>query len=361
MDDRSSRTSRAASEGLLAYRSAAEFGMVWEVADPGDHGSGLGAVEFRSSDRSPLARFAEQSSTGLWTVDAASRAFDYRNPCHLTLSDGAPTFELRNWTANVVEADRAAVTACYEAAFGGATEQHEYRMRYADGTILGLCESVFPIRDDDGSVVQIGGITERVATVPEHRIFFIGDSKGRAAALAGTVLGSAQAARSFASVAEFLHLADVLAPGCVLIDLNTVEDGSEGRMQSLYASRDTRPVVVIGGANTDAATAVAAMRAGAVDVLLPPFSTANLDRALHAANARIGLAPSEPTLPTPCTRVEGLSHRELEVLAGLRAGGTNKSIGRELGISPRTVESHRSRLMERMNARNLAELLRAVQ
>jgi FixJ family two-component response regulator len=313
-----------------------------------------------------LRQFVEQSCAAMWIVNAATRGFDYRNPRHIALAairlDGGPMLNLRDWGANIVEADRAAVAACYEAVFVGATEQHEYRVRDVGRTFsLHLRETVFPIKDGDGRVTEICGITERLATVPDRRLFFIGASEGSAAASAEATRDSGPAIRSFGSIADFLHLSDFLAPACVLIDLNTVEDASDGRMQTLFACRETLPVVVIGRPNTDAATAIAAMRAGAVDYLLPPFTAAELDRALHLATMRIGAPPAELALTSSCNRVEGLSHRELEVLAGLRAGGTNKSIGRDLGISPRTVESHRSRLMERMNARNLAELLQAVQ
>lgn len=64
--------------------------------------------------------------------------------------------------------------------------------------------------------------------------------------------------------------------------------------------------------------------------------------------------------PDPSARFRQLSRREREVPEGLVAGGTNKSIARELGISPPTIEVHRAHLMERLNARSLSELLQMV-
>ena len=100
------------------------------------------------------------------------------------------------------------------------------------------------------------------------------------------------------------------------------------------------------------------MRAGATDYLVPPFADGEMTEALLRALARLPKSAADPKGGNEgLARLANLSRRESEVLAGLRGGGTNKSIGRDLGISPRTVELHRAHLMERMNVRSLAELL----
>jgi len=312
-----------------------------------------------------LRQFADQSCAAMWIVDTATGQFRYRNPHHIRLANGqsgdAPMACLADWIAGIEEADRASVALRYEAVVGGAVEQHEYRICGSAGTAaLRVRESVFPVKGDEGSVAAICGITEQLAPVPEQRIMFIGDIKGSLIEKFIMPASGGYAVKTFSSVEAFMEIADFLASGCVLVDVNTLDDASDGLMRLLSQGRAHLPVVVIGKPDTDAATAVRAMRAGAVDYLVSPCTAAELETALQAACWRIPAHGDDHAPPTSSSeRLEALSHRELEVLAGLRAGGTNKSIGRDLGISPRTVESHRSRLMERMKARSLAELLQA--
>jgi FixJ family two-component response regulator len=100
------------------------------------------------------------------------------------------------------------------------------------------------------------------------------------------------------------------------------------------------------------------MKAGAADVLQIPFDGAAL---VAAVTAGFGLLRSSvqghQAIEQARLRLADLSLREREVLEGLVAGGTNKTIARDLGISPRTVESHRGRLMERLGAQTLPDLV----
>jgi two-component system response regulator FixJ len=109
----------------------------------------------------------------------------------------------------------------------------------------------------------------------------------------------------------------------------------------------------------DVATAVAAMRAGAKDFIEKPFT----DQAI-LAGIRIGLADRpKPSIADQAKlaildRLKNLSPREREVLDGMVAGHPNKVIAYNLSLSPRTVEIHRARVMDKMQARSLSELVR---
>jgi two-component system response regulator FixJ len=128
--------------------------------------------------------------------------------------------------------------------------------------------------------------------------------------------------------------------------------------QELKRRGSTVPAIVMTG-HADVPLAVQAMRAGAADFIEKPFTDetilASIARALaageahrqeHARNAEI------------IAHAEQLTAREREVLAELVAGHPNKVIAHHLSISPRTVEIHRARVMEKMRARNLSELVR---
>jgi two-component system response regulator FixJ len=120
------------------------------------------------------------------------------------------------------------------------------------------------------------------------------------------------------------------------------------------------PVIVMTG-HGDVPIAVAALKAGAADFLEKPFDDDRLLTAVHAA-----LAVSQATQRQAAaaadiaTHIASLTPREREVLDLMVAGHQNKVIAHELGASPRTVEVHRGRVMEKMGARSLADLVRMV-
>jgi FixJ family two-component response regulator len=100
------------------------------------------------------------------------------------------------------------------------------------------------------------------------------------------------------------------------------------------------------------------MKAGAVDWLEAPYGDDAMLAAVASALAgAVEAAEGDQAAELARTRIAALSGREREVLEGLLAGGTNKTIGRELGLSPRTVEIHRAHVMESLGARTLADLV----
>jgi two-component system, LuxR family, response regulator FixJ len=164
--------------------------------------------------------------------------------------------------------------------------------------------------------------------------------------------------RSFASAPEFLAAAPTLRPGVLISDIRMPEmDGLE--LQNRLAERGLSfPLIVITG-HGDVPLAVQAMKAGALDFIEKPFAAEAMIQAVSAALARLA-EPSEedPLTAAASARLALLTPREREVLDGLLAGLPNKSIAYDLAISPRTVEIHRARVMDKMGARSLSELVR---
>lgn len=107
--------------------------------------------------------------------------------------------------------------------------------------------------------------------------------------------------------------------------------------------------------------AVMAMRAGAIDVLTRPYDIDRLVRGVHEALRDFARVPFDhPRRRAGPNGAEALTPRERQVLLLIAEGASNKEAGRELGISPRTVEVHRARVMAKLGARNAAELARFV-
>ena len=151
----------------------------------------------------------------------------------------------------------------------------------------------------------------------------------------------------------FLAAAKTFKPGCVLLDVRLPDmSGLDVQAQLLKMRTDLAVIVVTG--QGDIQTAVRAMKAGAADFLEKPYSDDALLGSIEAAFGR----ETDLDIADAVRRVATLSARERDVLDGLLAGRPNKLIAYDLGISVRTVEVHRARMMERLGLRQLAEVIR---
>ena len=142
---------------------------------------------------------------------------------------------------------------------------------------------------------------------------------------------------------------------CVLTDVRMPDlDGLE-LLHRLKARGFRQPVIVM-TAHGDVSMAVQAMKSGAADFIEKPFHARDLLASIRALSRRpLPLSAREASAGA---RIALLSQREREVLSHLMAGRPNKQIARELGLSPRTVEAHRARLMERLGVGSFAEAVR---
>lgn len=175
----------------------------------------------------------------------------------------------------------------------------------------------------------------------------------------GRVLTAARhVARLYGSAAEYLASHDSQGPACLLLDMYM--PGPTGlELQAMLAGReDAHPVVFLSG-HGDVPTTVRAMKGGAIDFLTKPVPVATLldaiDRALERDLERQARVERAADLRA---RYASLTPREREVMAGVVAGRLNKQICHELDAAERTVKTHRSRVMEKMRVRSVADLVR---
>ena len=149
-----------------------------------------------------------------------------------------------------------------------------------------------------------------------------------------------------------------LAAGCILVDVRM--QGMDGLtlIRQLQQHGVALPMVVVTG-HADVPLAVRAMRAGALDFVEKPYSEERILEAVGTALLSLDATRQRRAMELQSqAQVAALTPREGEVLAALVAGKANKMIGFELGISPRTVEVHRARLMEKLGVRSLPEAVR---
>jgi len=163
---------------------------------------------------------------------------------------------------------------------------------------------------------------------------------------------------SFASAHDFLSGYDNDRTGCLVLDIRMPGMSGLELQEHLIRQRSPIPIVFITG-HGDIPMAVEAMKRGAVDFIRKPFRDQELlDRIQEALSKDQHLRAAHQNLEDIRTRVTSLTPRELEVFQRVAEGQANKVVAIELGISERTVEIHRSQVMQKTRARTLADLVR---
>jgi FixJ family two-component response regulator len=188
-------------------------------------------------------------------------------------------------------------------------------------------------------------------------VFVVDDDASVRESLELLIESAGWASETFGSAREFLARPPACGPCCLVLDV-CLPDISGLALQTLVADRIEMPVIFITG-HEDVPTTVHAMKAGAVEFLTKPLVAESLLGAI-----RNGIDRSSRELERAArlralrTAYASLSHREQEVMALVVNGRLNKQVGGELGISEITVKAHRGRIMRKMHAASLSELVR---
>lgn len=192
-------------------------------------------------------------------------------------------------------------------------------------------------------------------------VHIVEDDDSLRASIASLLRSVDMAVQPYASAEEFLQTAEPHSPGCLLLDVQLPGSSGVDLQARLKQMGHDMPIVFLTGYGTIPMT-VQAMRAGAVEFLTKPFREQDLFAAIQTAMARDDAhrALREQDLGLR-QRFASLSPRQKEVLARVAAGRMNKVIAAELGISEITVKVHRRQVMERLEVRTLADLVRAAE
>jgi FixJ family two-component response regulator len=162
---------------------------------------------------------------------------------------------------------------------------------------------------------------------------------------------------TFASAQEFLSRPRILVPSCLILDVALPDLNGLDLQKRVAVDRIDMPIIFITGYG-DVPVTVQAMKAGAVEFLTKPFSDDVLLNAIQHAIERSQTAlDHEAEIRALRDRHASLSRREREVMALVASGLLNKQVGFELGISEITVKAHRGKVMRKMEAHSLADLV----
>ena len=194
------------------------------------------------------------------------------------------------------------------------------------------------------------------AAVPT--VFIVDDDQGVLVALSRLLRASGYETRTYASPQALFERHDPETPGCLVLDVALPGLSGLELQRALARSGCDRPIVFITGGG-DIPTTVQAMKAGAVDFLTKPFADEELLAAVRVAIERDHQSrAARAGLRSIVERLAMLTQREREVLEAVIAGRRNKQIAADLGTVEKTIKVHRARVMKKMGAESVAELVR---
>jgi FixJ family two-component response regulator len=188
-------------------------------------------------------------------------------------------------------------------------------------------------------------------------VFVVDDDVSVRESLEALLRSTGWQVETFASAREFLSRPRALAPSCLVLDVTLPDLNGLDLQKRIAVDRIDMPIIFITGYG-DVPMTVRAMKAGAVEFLTKPFVADVLLGAIRNAIERSRAAlESEAGMQALRDSYATLSPREREVMALVVSGLLNKQVGGELGISEITVKAHRGKVMQKMKAKSLADLV----
>lgn len=197
-------------------------------------------------------------------------------------------------------------------------------------------------------------------TTSEPTVFVVDDDDAMRESLTWLIESVGLKVATYASADDFLQAYYPGRPGCLLLDVRMPGMSGLELQGHLQQQQVTVPVIMITG-HGDVPMAVRAMKAGAIDFIEKPFNDEQLLESIRNALAIDDTRRDEQAFKAEvASRLAQLTPRESEVMNMVTAGKSNKEIANTLGVSAKTVEAHRAKVMEKMEAGSLAELVRLV-
>ena len=200
-----------------------------------------------------------------------------------------------------------------------------------------------------------------LSIAPAREIFVVDDDPTVHDVLSVALTLDGHRVVSFSDGNSFLAAASTQRPACVLLDINMPDRSGLDILKEIDAKKYPAPILMISGRG-DVPAVVDAIKSGALDFIEKPFEIGAVVGRVHEAMT-VGFRSLDEAISLLDRQFAGhdlLTPREYQVLTHIAGGASNKEVGRNLGISMRTVEVHRAHIMEKLNAKNAADLVRIV-
>jgi two-component system, LuxR family, response regulator FixJ len=194
----------------------------------------------------------------------------------------------------------------------------------------------------------------------EPTVYIVDDDESVRKSLAQLIDAVGYNVKVFSCAQEFLDSYDSSEPGCLVLDIRMPGMSGLGLQEKLAECRDIVPIIFITG-HGDVDTATEAFKGGAVDFFEKPFSDQKLlDSINNAIETSLKSHSNQVEVTDIQERIDALTPRECEILAGVVDGKTNKMIALELDISPKTVDFHRGNILEKMGVNSAVQLTKLI-
>lgn len=202
-------------------------------------------------------------------------------------------------------------------------------------------------------------MTERTDSTPAAaKVYVVDDDPSARESLCWLLNTEGIETEAFESAEAFLRRWSSELFGCITVDIRMPGISGLQLQEELIQRNNLMPVIVLTG-HADVPVAIRAMKQGAHDFLQKPYSDHELLASVRAAlQFSLQIDQAEHDKAAAANAIENLTEREREVMCLVVEGRTNKAVAAELGISEKTVEVHRARVMEKTRARSLSELVR---
>ncbi len=192
----------------------------------------------------------------------------------------------------------------------------------------------------------------------QANVFVVDDDQAMRNSLKWLIESVGMHVETFASATDFIHNYYPGRAGCLLLDVRMPGMSGLELQQHFLENQINIPIIIITG-HGDVPMAVRAMKSGAVDFIEKPFNDELLLESIrNALNLDVERRAAQAGRAEIAARLAQLTPREHEVMEMVTDGKSNKDIAHTLGVSAKTVEAHRARVMEKMGARSLADLVK---
>lgn|GEM_PF-750438 len=307
-----------------------------------------------------MRQVSETEQSVFWVLDLSNRDVFGVNAYFRDLWPSAclkDNLRLDAWLGFVCQEDRPILSSYFLRVMAGEALCHPFKALTKDGAARLFHMTAFPLTTGGKTSHCIGAVVIEITAEAVQRAYLIETDPGLRDAIEGALKAEGFRVRVFDRLEDYGMIVDDLLPGVTLVGTHKVVGQEACAVLALMGRTDTRPWIAYGTESQRVQDVVQIMKMGAADVVIGVDDMSRIATAAKAAAPTVEAYEDVDQISEARRRISELPRREREVFNGLVEGKTNKLIAQSLSLSPRTVETYRAQMMERLGVRTLSELL----